>query len=89
MSLNTQELEGRILAHRKLLVALLNALARAAPDPDVVWNDIRDSALLLDHEEDPGAIPEAGFAMQVQETEELRSIISQAETRFRRSKPIS
>jgi hypothetical protein len=44
MSLHTQELEGRILAHRKLLVALLNALARAAPDPDVVWNDIRDTA---------------------------------------------
>jgi hypothetical protein len=84
--LNTHDLEGRILAHRKLLIALLDVLARAAPNPDAVWNDIRESASLLDHEEDPGVLPDAGFAIQVHETEELRSIITQAELRFRRSR---
>jgi hypothetical protein len=84
--LNTQDLEGRVLAHRKLLITLLDAVARAAPDPDSVWNDIRDSASLLDQEEDPGVLPDAAFAIQVHETEELRSIIAQAEARFRSSR---
>ncbi|MBB3236235.1 hypothetical protein [Phyllobacterium endophyticum] len=83
--LDSQDLEGRILAHRKLLVALLHTIARMAPNPDDLWDDIRDSASLLDQEEDPGAIPNAAFATQVRETEELRSIIAQAEARFRRS----
>lgn len=78
-----EKFELQLIAHRKILTALL---AVAASDADW-WRKLmvhlRDDLTVQDHEEDPGIVPGADFALQNAVTEELLGIVARAEVRGR------
>ncbi|WP_374374376.1 hypothetical protein [Tabrizicola sp.] len=65
-------LEGRILAHRRLLVELLRRL------PDDVRAHLADwldqHALYQDGQEDPGAVPGDAVALELARADEFRAL---------------
>ncbi|MHA7969704.1 hypothetical protein [Rhizobium sp. CAU 1783] len=76
-----QEIEGKLNAHRELLVALL---AAALLDPESVSRTVQNleqELLSGDGSEDPGATPSAGFARGAEKSEEIRTILAQARER--------
>jgi hypothetical protein len=70
-------LEGRLLAHRKLLARLLagspGQLRAAIGD----WLDGQE--ILNDGQEDPGAVPGEGLALELALSDELRRIAALCE----------
>lgn len=69
-------LEGRLLAHRQLLARLLAASpGRAGAE---AWLEGR--AVLPDGQEDPGAVPAEGLALELALSDELRKLGELART---------
>ncbi len=76
-----EALELQLMAHRKILTALMTI---AAGDPDYwhkLMEHLRDDLVIQGHEEDPGVVPGMAFASQNALSEELRTIVSRAELR--------
>ncbi|KQY05112.1 hypothetical protein ASD36_11740 [Rhizobium sp. Root1334] len=73
-----EQLEGRLNAHRKLLVALAAFIADGAEGRAFVERLRRDAETVLDHEEDPGVEPNGSFATQQIADDELQSIVTAA-----------
>jgi len=73
--------ELQLMAHRKILTAVLTI---AAGDKDY-WHKLlehlRDDLVVQGHEEDPGVEPGMAFASQHALSEELMTIVSRAEVR--------
>lgn len=76
-----QEIEGRLNAHREILVSLL---AAAINGPEAVSGMVRslgEEVLPKDGTEDPGLTPSAGYASGAEKAEEIRAILSAANDR--------
>lgn len=76
-----QEIEGRLNAHREILVSLL---AAAINGPEAVSGMVRslgEDALPKDGAEDPGLTPSAGYASGAEKADEIRAILSAANDR--------
>lgn len=65
-------LEGRILAHRRLLAQLLAILPEAEWKLMADW--LSESTLLQDGQEDPGAVPIEGLELELTMAEEYREL---------------
>jgi hypothetical protein len=63
-------LEGRILAHRRLLVELLRGLPDDRRSQMLDWLDER--ALYQDGQEDPGAVPGDGIELELARADEFQ-----------------
>lgn len=70
-------LEGRMLAHRRVLAQVLAAL------PLPAWHGVSDwlaeHTLLRDGQEDPGAVPAEGLALELSIAEEYRELAALAQ----------
>lgn len=79
---NSIRLEGRINAHRRLLVELASVMATIPAAREALLAMARDNETVFDHEEDPGIEPDAAFAAQQIADDEVRAIIEAAMARF-------
>ncbi|MFC3076320.1 hypothetical protein [Shinella pollutisoli] len=75
-------LEGRINAHRRLLVELLSVVAALPEARDALVAMARENETVADHEEDPGLEPDAAFAAQQVADDEIRAILRAAMERL-------
>lgn len=73
-----ETVEGRLNAHRKLLIALLSSLASDRSGRQLVEKLLTDSETVRDQEEDPGIEPDIGFAIQNIADEEALAIVRTA-----------
>ena len=78
-----EQLEGRLNAHRKLLVALTAFIGESVEGRAFLERMLRDSEIVADHEEDPGVEPDRSFATQQITDEEIQSIVMAALSRVR------
>ncbi len=65
-------LEGRLLAHRRLLAELLRHLPEARRAGLADWLD--QQALYQDGQEDPGAVPGEAVALELARADEFRAL---------------
>ncbi|ABN76446.1 hypothetical protein RSWS8N_03610 [Cereibacter sphaeroides WS8N] len=72
--LTSDTIEGRLIAQRKVLARLV---ALAGSDALRDWLDERST--MQDHQEDPGAVPAPGIAIEVALAEEIRCIRDEAD----------
>lgn len=79
---NTVYLEGRINAHRRLLVELISIVAAIPEAREALVAMARDNETVIDHEEDPGIEPDAAFAAQQIADDEIRAILKAAMARL-------
>ncbi|WP_411032880.1 hypothetical protein [Shinella sp. BYT-45] len=79
---NTVHLEGRINAHRRLLVELISVVAAIPEARQALVAMARDNETVSDHEEDPGVEPDAAFAAQQIADDEIRAILKAAMARL-------
>jgi hypothetical protein len=63
-------LEGRLLAHRRLLVELLRSLPPPRQAELMDWLD--DRAIYQDGQEDPGAVPGEGIELELARADEFQ-----------------
>ncbi|MFC7704636.1 hypothetical protein ACFQXB_10570 [Plastorhodobacter daqingensis] len=74
-------LEGRLVAHRKML-ALLGRHLPAEAQADLRLF-LEDRQLMRDHQEDPGAVPTPEMALLAAEADEFRLLLLAMETPHR------
>jgi len=79
---NAIHLEGRINAHRRLLVELVSVLAGIPEAREALVAMARDNETVVGHEEDPGSDPDPAFAAQQIADDELRAILKAAMARL-------
>lgn len=79
---NSVHLEGRINAHRRLLVELVSVVAAIPEAHAALVAMARDNETVSDHEEDPGIEPDAAFAAQQIADDEIRAILKAAMARL-------
>jgi hypothetical protein len=65
------ELEGRLLAHRRMLQLIVGALAET-PSGERVQALLRERSTMQDGQEDPGAVETAGMGIGLALAEEFR-----------------
>ncbi len=80
-TLAPEELEGRLHAHRELLVDMLAAMIGGEMTIVAFVQKLRDSATFKDNEEDPGADPGEAFAIENAAAREVRAILEAARAR--------
>lgn len=68
-------LEGRLVAQRRVLGALLARLSRSDP---AFLEELEGMAQYQDYEEDPGVLPDEAFAAQSAQSDEVRLILEAA-----------
>ncbi len=69
-SLPPSALEGRLLAHRRLIAMLVSALAGDQQRRMLDW--IEERSILHDGQEDPGAVPDAEAVLEYALADEFR-----------------
>jgi hypothetical protein len=75
MNTNLMTLEGRLNAHRKLLVSLVAILGTVPEARDALHRLRLEQETHGDHEEDPGAEPDEAYAVQRIAAQEIMDII--------------
>lgn len=80
-TLTPHELEGRLNAHRELLIELLSAMIGGEVTITSFLRRLRDDATFKDNEEDPGLLPDGAFAIENSAAQEVRSILEAARAR--------
>ena len=76
-----QEIEGRLNAHREILVSLIAAAMTGPEAVSGLARSLGEDVLPRDGAEDPGLTPSAGFASGAEKAEEIRAILSAASDR--------
>lgn len=76
-----QTVDARLNAYRRLLIGVMTHLARDETGRHMLEGMARDTQILADHEEDPGVLPDEGFAAQSLADEEIRTVVATALTR--------
>ncbi|MFO1143372.1 MAG: hypothetical protein U1E59_13460 [Amaricoccus sp.] len=71
-------LEGRLLAHRRILQLIVSELAQT-PEGQRVEALLRERSTLNDGQEDPGAVETAGVSLELAIAEEFRSVVDGAQ----------
>lgn len=79
---NSVHLEGRINAHRRLMVELVSLLGTIPEAQEALRAMARDNETVIDHQEDPGLEPDIAFAVQQIADDEIRGILKAAMTRL-------
>ena len=69
---NPSALEGRILAHRRILSRLIAALPEQDRAPLLDWMSARE--VMRDGQEDPGAVPTEGSALELAMADEFSRV---------------
>jgi hypothetical protein len=80
-SLAPEELEGRLNAHREIMIEMLAAMIGGEVTITSFLRKLRDDATFKDNEEDPGVVPEEAFAIENAAAREIRSILEAARAR--------
>lgn len=80
-ALTPEELEGRLNAHRELMIDMLAAMIGGEVTITQFLQRLRDDATFKDNEEDPGVVPDDGFAIENAAARELRTILEAARAR--------
>ncbi|ATN32999.1 hypothetical protein ACO34A_04185 [Rhizobium sp. ACO-34A] len=76
-----QAIEGRLNAHREILVSLLTA-AMMSPEALVdMVRSLEQDIMTRDGAEDPGLTPSAGYASGAERSDEIREILVTARER--------
>jgi hypothetical protein len=78
---NSAHLEGRINAHRRLLVELISVVAAIPEARAALVAMAQSTETVMDHEEDPGIEPDPAFAAQQIADDEIRGILAAAMAR--------
>ncbi len=68
--------EGRMLAHRRILARLIAALPEADRTAMMHWMDNRE--VMRDGQEDPGAVPTEGSALELAMADEFTRVATLA-----------
>ena len=76
--LRETELEGSLIAHRKILHILLQCVAQLHPQPELFWAQFDEHLTIQNHEEDPGIEPDQAFATQAAIAFEIQNIVESA-----------
>lgn len=82
-AMTPEELEGRVNAHRELMIDLVAALMGGDQAIERFVSNIRDEANYRNHEEDPGVIPTEGLVLEAGMAHEMRSILEAARARHK------
>jgi hypothetical protein len=80
-SLTPQELEGKLNAHRELMIDILAAMIGGETTIAEFLQRLRDDATFKDNEEDPGVLPDGAFAIENAAAREVRAILEAARAR--------
>ncbi|WP_117192216.1 hypothetical protein [Rhizobium terrae] len=80
-TMTPHELEGRLNAHRELLIEMLAAMIGGEVTITSFLRRLRDDATFKDNEEDPGLNPEGAFAIENSAAREVRAILEAARAR--------
>ena len=72
--MNEEALEGRLLAHRRVLQLILGELAGSLAS-ERIESLLRERSMLQDGQEDPGAVETAGMGLELAVAEEFRRIV--------------
>ncbi|MCY1665971.1 hypothetical protein [Rhizobium sp. SL86] len=80
-ALSLEQLEGKLNAHRELMIDFIAALLGGDESLQTFTKRLADDASYKDHEEDPGAVPGAGIAIENAAATEVRSILEAARAR--------
>lgn len=72
--MNQETLEGRLLAHRRILQLVVAELADTPAGGRIVAL-LRDRATMQDGQEDPGAVETAGMGLELAVADEFRRIV--------------
>jgi hypothetical protein len=70
---STATLEGRLLAHRKILARLIAALPVEVSGDLTAW--LEERSVLHDGQEDPGSIPTEGLQLELSLADEIATIL--------------
>lgn len=76
-----QEIEGKLNAHREILVSLVAAAMAGQGALRQVVDALEQEVTLRDGAEDPGLTPSAGYASGAEKSEEIRAILDAARQR--------
>lgn len=80
-SMTPEQLEGRLNAHRELMIEMLSAMIGGEITITAFLRQLRDDATLKDNEEDPGVMPDGAFAIENAAAREMRAILEAARAR--------
>lgn len=80
-TLTPEELEGRLNAHRELMIDMLAAMIGGQMQITQFIQRLRDDATFKDNEEDPGVLPDGSFAIENAAARELRTVLQAAQAR--------
>jgi hypothetical protein len=72
--MNREALEGRLLAHRRILQLIVGELAGSLAG-ERVESLLRERSTLQDGQEDPGAVETTGLGIEMAVAEEFRRVI--------------
>lgn len=81
-ALDNLELEGRLAAQRQLLSWLLARQVQTKEDFADLKSHLDESVPPADHQEDPGAVPTVGHAIQTAAGIEMRALLDPLRARF-------
>jgi hypothetical protein len=70
---STVALEGRLLAHRKILARLIAAVPVEASGDLTAW--LEERSVLHDGQEDPGSMPTEGLQLELSLADEIATIL--------------
>ena len=79
--MNEQEFQGRLNAHRELLIAILAAVMSGRTGD--LAQTLRDEMTFKNGEEDPGIEPGDGYAVETRMADEMRAVVEAALARAR------
>jgi hypothetical protein len=83
--------EGRLIAHRMVLEALIREAAARSDDADGFWERLDELCHFQDHEEDPGVVTSQAYGIEATAALEVRRLVetARAGARGRAGKPPS
>jgi len=72
--MNQETLEGRLLAHRRILQLIVGEIAGSGAGERVI-ELLRERSTLQDGQEDPGAVETAGMGVELAAADEFRRVV--------------
>ncbi len=81
MQIESQMIEGRLNAHREILISLVTEALLATDGSNHLLRNLEQEVMLRDGSEDPGATPSAGLGRGNEKSEEIRQILDTAKER--------
>ena len=81
-AMTAETLEGRILAHRRVLGLLLAERIQSGAAPGLL-DALSDAQVMHDGQEDPGAVPDPALGVALAMTDEIREVTAEMRRRMR------